>query len=504
MNPQRALLCLIAALLCACGRVPVDLEAVPIAIDKEGRWRPGDVSLIEKGARSLPVFKDAPPVVVAIENVIVVGYGGSSPYVKLKFYAAGLQATNVAQVTVVEAATVVYVSRTATGSPGRASRQQIEMSGAPWGGTWTLTYGGQTTSGMVPLITAGNLRLALEALNNLAPGDLAVLGAYPNWTVTFAASLGDVPAMVANASSLRNGNVTIATTNQGGVSVVQKLVQRSRGPWHGDDPLNWTAGAVSSGHIPWLRTGTSGPRYGVTWLASFTVDAGDATLLHCSGDFVDGQAVKVRSSGTLPTGLSAGTTYYVRDWSYGTFRLSASPDGSPISLSGGSGTHDVYIQLDGWKSFGSWAPSDAGVGNYVNNPSGFREYRATYLKSGWTTGAKITAHEGSGSGAGMIRFDTDTFQVVIELLGSGGAREQGLPSVLWIGRNTNNVVNNYGASLGIGLLRDEVVQLKDYIQRSGSVSMGPGVTFTAGGTIDVTGGSILTQATVSGAVWIRG
>lgn len=31
MNPQRALLCLIAALLCACGRVPVDLEAVPIA-----------------------------------------------------------------------------------------------------------------------------------------------------------------------------------------------------------------------------------------------------------------------------------------------------------------------------------------------------------------------------------------------------------------------------------------------------------------------------------------
>lgn len=43
---------------------PERFEAIPIAIDKEGRWHPGDLTLIEKGARSLPVFKDAPPVVL--------------------------------------------------------------------------------------------------------------------------------------------------------------------------------------------------------------------------------------------------------------------------------------------------------------------------------------------------------------------------------------------------------------------------------------------------------
>lgn len=43
---------------------PERFEAIPIAIDKEGRWHPGDLSLIEKGARSLPVFKDAPPVLL--------------------------------------------------------------------------------------------------------------------------------------------------------------------------------------------------------------------------------------------------------------------------------------------------------------------------------------------------------------------------------------------------------------------------------------------------------
>ena len=36
----------------------------PIAIDKDGRWHPGDVSRIEKGARLLPVFRDQPQVVL--------------------------------------------------------------------------------------------------------------------------------------------------------------------------------------------------------------------------------------------------------------------------------------------------------------------------------------------------------------------------------------------------------------------------------------------------------
>lgn len=43
---------------------PERFEVVPIGIDKQGRWHPGDVSLIEKGAGVLPVFKDAPPVVL--------------------------------------------------------------------------------------------------------------------------------------------------------------------------------------------------------------------------------------------------------------------------------------------------------------------------------------------------------------------------------------------------------------------------------------------------------
>ncbi|MCM2277299.1 MAG: D-alanine--D-alanine ligase [Oligoflexia bacterium] len=41
---------------------PSRFEVIPIGIDKDGRWLLNDVSLIEKGAQALPIFKDHPVV----------------------------------------------------------------------------------------------------------------------------------------------------------------------------------------------------------------------------------------------------------------------------------------------------------------------------------------------------------------------------------------------------------------------------------------------------------
>ena len=43
---------------------PERFEAVPIAVDKTGRWLLNDVTLIERGAKALPVYKDALPVLL--------------------------------------------------------------------------------------------------------------------------------------------------------------------------------------------------------------------------------------------------------------------------------------------------------------------------------------------------------------------------------------------------------------------------------------------------------
>ena len=54
-------------------------EIVPVAIDKQGRWHLNDVSLIQ-GKKSLPVFKDAPRIVLPPDSAAtgaLISLGGS-------------------------------------------------------------------------------------------------------------------------------------------------------------------------------------------------------------------------------------------------------------------------------------------------------------------------------------------------------------------------------------------------------------------------------------------
>lgn len=59
---------------------PERFEAVPIAIDKDGRWHAGDAATIDRAAKSLPVFRELPPVLLpplpsAGEGATLVPYG---------------------------------------------------------------------------------------------------------------------------------------------------------------------------------------------------------------------------------------------------------------------------------------------------------------------------------------------------------------------------------------------------------------------------------------------
>jgi hypothetical protein len=100
---------------------------------------------------------------------------------------------------------------------GTAEVQTVTITGGPTGGTFTLTYNGQTTAGIAYDANATAVQSALEALPNVNPGDLVVTGAGP-YTVTFSVSLGDVAQMTADGSNLTGGtdpDVTVATTTQG-------------------------------------------------------------------------------------------------------------------------------------------------------------------------------------------------------------------------------------------------------------------------------------------------
>lgn len=61
----------------------------------------------------------------------------------------------------------------------------------------------------------------------------------------------------------------------------------------------------------------------------------------------EGTAVQFSTTGALPTGLTAGTTYYLRNVDGATANLSATPAGAIINTSGSqSGTHSVSLLVD--------------------------------------------------------------------------------------------------------------------------------------------------------------
>jgi hypothetical protein len=98
--------------------------------------------------------------------------------------------------------------------------QSVTITGSPTGGSFTLTYAGQTTAAIAHNAAAATVKARLEALSNIGEGDVKVTGSAGGpYSVTFKGDLSDanVAAMTAT-SSLTGGTtpgVTIATPTSG-------------------------------------------------------------------------------------------------------------------------------------------------------------------------------------------------------------------------------------------------------------------------------------------------
>lgn len=95
--------------------------------------------------------------------------------------------------------------------------QTVTITGGPTGGTFTLTFDGQTTGTIVYNAAASAVQTALEALSNIAPGDVTVTGSAGGpYSVTFAGAYAgtNVAQMTASGASLTGGTspaVNVAT-----------------------------------------------------------------------------------------------------------------------------------------------------------------------------------------------------------------------------------------------------------------------------------------------------
>lgn len=107
----------------------------------------------------------------------------------------------------------VYIDRlNIEGTGGALSNEVQTVTVDATGGTFTLTFSGQTTSAIAENASAATVLAALEALSNIAPGDVTVTGSAGGpYTVTFKGVYANtnVPLMTANAGSLTGGASTV-------------------------------------------------------------------------------------------------------------------------------------------------------------------------------------------------------------------------------------------------------------------------------------------------------
>ena len=102
------------------------------------------------------------------------------------------------------------------GRNGTSELQAVSVTAT--GGTYTLTFDGQTTAAIAFDATATQLDAALEALPNIGSGDVTV--APPSagtYNVTFANVLArqNVPEMTADSTNLTGGTASVSTTTPG-------------------------------------------------------------------------------------------------------------------------------------------------------------------------------------------------------------------------------------------------------------------------------------------------
>lgn len=264
-------------------------------------------------------------------------------------------------------------------------QQTVTLNGSPTGGTYTLTYSGQTTSGVAYNASAGTVEAALEALSNIGVGDVAVTGSAGGpWTVTFQGALAatNVTQMTANGASLTGGTSEALSLT---------AVVASSGPHHWDTAANWLpSGVPVDTDSVRFELGTSDCLYGLD------------------------------QSGVTLTNLHVASTY------------------------------------------------TGAIGLPRINDLGYLEYRTRDLAIECPV---ILIGHGSGSGSGKIQLNTLSAACAMEIRGTGGSRESGVPAVTWYGDHADNTILLRDGDLGVAIWSDQAATIDRIDQYGGALRL---------------------------------
>ncbi len=97
--------------------------------------------------------------------------------------------------------------------------QSIELLPVPYDGTFAVEMAGGQTPALNYNATAEELQGALESIPGIGAGNVVVTGAFPRWTITFAASLENAGEALVDVSDLTvpTGRTGLLSTNTAGI-----------------------------------------------------------------------------------------------------------------------------------------------------------------------------------------------------------------------------------------------------------------------------------------------
>lgn len=436
---------------------------------------------------------------------VVLTFGGEYSY------------TDVGDITINDDNLKARTTRTTPGVTGKNQIQRVSIAGQQiWGGTLTVTAVGDTTGAIQWNDNVDTVAALLIATSGIGPADILWSGGpFPEASMDFefTGALKEVnqTLITGTLTSLKNGIVTATPYDPMLVSIDTP----ASGPNHWNNNANWTTGRVPDwGDSVTLSEGDTDILYGLRQVSTFTVDTVTDQIIPAGCDLIVGQKVRAWSTGTLPAGLATGTDYYITavDSITGKLKIATSAGGTTLNITGsGSGTHTIGVQLTAVSPLPCFFQDSRYTGHVglpQQNENGYWEGRPRYLAIGIDpAGSKtVILGQGPGSSSGLIRMDYGTDQVNLEVLGSAGSSESGVPAINILNTNSASVINVFDGELGIAYFAFETSTINRLNERAGSVTLGS-VTFA--GTqpmIDKTGGELVTrdQATMSGVLRLRG
>ena len=440
---------------------------------------------------------------------------------------------------VVTGSFTITITETLAGSSTAVNEvQTYTVNLAPTGGTYTLTFQGQTTAGIAYNAADSAVLSALEALSNIAVGDATVtragsgtLAAPYVYTVTFLVTYAGVDVQQLTSTSSLTGCGVAASTSQAAAAAVneQQSITLSPVPTGGTFTLTSheaeTTGAVAyNASASTLQTAiialatpvagdivVTGPDGG-PWILDFeqAYAATDIALWTGSGASLTGGGTQAVTVST--TTAATGPNFADNTANYSTGAVPVNTD----TLIFQDSDIDLLYNLTALSGVTLTAlyvyQSYTGHIGLARHNGEYFEYRTRYFAVGATN---IFIGQGDGAGSGRVMLNTGSVQTTIYVENTGVAEDAELRAVIWKGTHASNAVTINRGSFIACPYDDEaatIVTLNigffDSQSSDADVLIGRLTTLTTvnmnGGALEVLCAIAGTVTATSGELWIEG